>query len=98
MVRDVPHKPLGALKTPCELRGHLLHQYEPSWNVEKSEVGGDALGPDTTRLHSSQARACKNLTIHDLDRRCAGGGEVPRQEQAVRRQESQARRQEEATR
>ena len=40
------------LKRPLALwkpqRGHLLHQYEPSWNAEKAEVGGGALGPDTT--------------------------------------------------
>ena len=53
------------------LRGHLLHQYEPSWN-EKAEVGGGALGSDNwsgnSRVHSSHARACKNVTVHNLDR------------------------------
>ena len=96
------------------LRGHLLHQYEPSWN-EKAEVGG-ALGSGNwsgnSRVHSSHARACKNVTVHDLDR---GGGPRNRrwgqrqrgaaigkrqpgwEEKADPRQESQARRQEEAT-
>ena len=47
MVSDVPHESLGTLEAPA--RAFLLHQYAPPWNGEKAEVGGGALGPDTTR-------------------------------------------------
>ena len=50
----MPHKPLGAVKT---LRGHLLHQYEPSWNAEKAEVGGGAMGSDTTGVATRESTA-----------------------------------------
>ena len=47
VVRDVPDKPLGALKTPCD-EGTCCHQYEPSWHAAEPEVGGGTLGSDTT--------------------------------------------------
>ena len=71
LINDRAHVMVGGV--PQELlRAHLLHQYEPSWNAEKAEVGSGALGPDTTGLQletaRQPARACKNIPVHNLDR------------------------------
>ena len=68
------------------LRGHLLHQYEPSWNGEMAEAGGGALGQTRPGLQLETARQpCARLQkCHCL--RLGLTGRAPKPAQGCQRQ------------